>query len=138
MLSWQAKHFKKISSNNLSSRTWQSVKYYEIYLPCKIGRKIVKFVSCVVPWPVDVSSLPSLLSNVTWVAIRFINDFGGFIWDDTFCASFLFCILTSVHDIEWLGLCNADTTSLFPVWRWATIPKLKKIKKNKNSWKKNN
>ena len=87
---------------------------------------MVKFVLCVVPRPVDVSSLPSLLSNVTWVAIVFINDFGAFICDDTFCATFLFCILTSVYDIEWLSLCNADTTSLFPVSRWATIPKLKK------------
>ena len=41
-------------------------------------------------------------------------------------ASFIFCILTSVYDIEWLSLCNADTTSLFPVRRCTAIPKLKK------------
>ena len=41
-------------------------------------------------------------------------------------ASFLFCILTSVYDIEWLNLCNTKTTSLFPVSGWAAIPKLKK------------
>ena len=41
-----------------------------------------------------------LLSNVTWVAILFINDFGAFICDDMFCASLLFCILTPVYDIE--------------------------------------
>ena len=47
---------------------------------------MVKFVSCVVPRSVDVTSHPSLLSNVTWVAILFINDFEAFFWDDTFCA----------------------------------------------------
>ena len=87
---------------------------------------MVKFASCVVPRPVDVSSLPSLLSNVTRVAILLINDFGAFICDDTFYVNFLFCILTSTYDIEWLSLCNAYTTSLFPVSQWATIPKLKK------------
>ena len=95
---------------------------------------MVKFVSCVVSRPVDASSLPSLLSNVTWVAILFINDLGAFICDYTFCASFLFCILTWVYDIEWLILYNADTTSLFPVSWWATIPKLKKKKQEKWKW----
>ena len=33
--------------------------------------------------------------------------------------------------IECLLLCNADTTSLFLVSRWATIPELKKKKKRK-------
>ena len=92
---------------------------------------MVKFVPCVFHRPVDVSSLPSLLSNVTWVAFFFINNFGAFIFDDTFWASFLFCILTSVYDIRRLSLCNADTTSLFHVSRWATIPKLKKKQKKK-------
>ena len=46
-------------------------------------------------------------------------------------ASFLFCILTSVYDIEWLNWCNTETTSLFPVSQWAAIPKLKKNKKTR-------
>ena len=47
---------------------------------------MVKVESCVVPQPVDVTSLPSLFSNVTWVATLFINDFGAFFLDDTFRA----------------------------------------------------
>ena len=48
-------------------------------------------------------------------------------------ASFLFCILTSLYDIECINLCNTKTRSLYPVSGWAAIPKLKKKQKNKKN-----
>ena len=50
-------------------------------------------------------------------------------------ASFLFCILTSLYDIECINLCNTKTTSLFPVSGWAAIPKFKKKTKKQEKQK---